>query len=212
MYTRDGQGAWSQQAYVKASNTGASDWFGESVALSGDADTLAVGARLEDGSAMGIDGNQADDSALDAGAVYVFGRDGMGAWSQQAYVKASNTDAEDELGYSVALSQDGDVLAVGARQEDGTATGIGGDESDDLAYNAGAVYVLGRDGMGAWSQRAYVKPSNTSVDDQFGESVALSGDANTLAVGAYVEDSNATGIGGNQADESAASAGAVYLY
>jgi hypothetical protein len=42
--------------------------------------------------------------------------------------------------------------------------------------------------------------------------VALSGDGNTLAVGANGEDSNATGIGGDQVDNSAPFAGAVYLY
>lgn len=70
VFTRSG-GVWSQQAYVKASNTG-QDLFGESVALSGDGSTLAVGARNESSNATGIDGNQADNSANGAGAVYVF--------------------------------------------------------------------------------------------------------------------------------------------
>ena len=56
---------------------------------------------------------------------------------------------------------------------------------------------------------AYLKSCNTGVDDYFGYSVALSG--NTLAVGAYGEDSNATGVGGTQTDNSATSSGAVYV-
>ena len=66
------------------------------MSLSADGDTLAVGALFEDGGATGIDGNEDDESMTFAGAVYVFVRSG-GSWSQQAYVKASNTDALDRL-------------------------------------------------------------------------------------------------------------------
>src|SRR5690606_19867542 len=100
---------WSQQAYIKASNTDAGDWFGFGVALSGDGNTLAVSANSEDSNATGIDGDQADNSAPDAGAVYVFVRDGQAQWSQQAYIKASNAEADDGFGYSVALSRDGNT-------------------------------------------------------------------------------------------------------
>jgi len=214
VFVRDGAGAWSQQAYVKASNTGVNDQFGLSVALSGDGNTLAVGAYLEDSNATGIGGNQANNSALQSGAVYVFVRDGAGAWSQQAYVKASNTAAEDLFGNRVALSLsgDGNALAVGACGEDSNATGIGGNQANNSAGDSGAVYVFVRDGVGAWSQQAYVKASNTEMGDQFGWSVTLSGDGNTLAVGAYYEDSNATGIGGNQGNNSALQSGAVYVF
>ncbi len=99
MFIRNGA-VWSQQAYLKASNTGSDDVFGWSLALSGD--TLAVGAPSEASSASGIDGNQNDDSAPFSGAVYVFTRSGV-AWSQQAYVKASNTGSNDFFGWSLAL-------------------------------------------------------------------------------------------------------------
>jgi hypothetical protein len=105
-------GRWTQQAYVKASNTQTSDRFGSAVALSGDGNTLAVAASLEDSGARGVNGNQADNAAESAGAVYVFRRTGA-AWTQQAYVKASNADAGDQFGWSVALSHDGSTLAVG---------------------------------------------------------------------------------------------------
>jgi len=211
VFVRDGMGAWSQQAYVKASNTGTGDSFGSSVALSGDGNTMAVGASLEDSGATGI-GGPADNYASDSGAAYVFVRDGMGAWSQQAYVKASNTGASDEFGVSVALSGDGNTLAVGARDEDSNATGIGGAEADDSASDSGAVYVFVRDGIGAWSQQAYLKASNTDANDQFGQRMALNGDGNTLAVTALFEDSNATGVGGTDASDSAVDSGAVYIY
>jgi hypothetical protein len=63
-------------------------------------------------------------------------------WVQQAYVKGSNTEAYDEFGSTVALSRDGRLMAVSARGEDSKATGINGDEKDNSAAEAGAVYVF----------------------------------------------------------------------
>ncbi len=203
-------GQWSQQAYIKASNTGVLDFFGHSTALSGDGDTLAVGAMLEGSSATGIDGPQNNNTALNSGAVYVFTRSD-GVWSQQAYVKASNTGAGDRFGTSVALSGDGDTLAVGAEREGSDATGIGGDEANDNAAESGAVYVYTRDD-GTWAQQAYVKASNTGAGDHFGTSVTLSGDGDTLAVGADSEDSSATGIDGDEVNDNAVDSGAVYVF
>ena len=152
------------------------------------------------------------DTKSAAGAVYVFSRSGT-IWAQQAYVKASNTDASDLFGYSVSLSRDGNTLAVGALKESSKVTGIGGDEDDNLnsAPDAGAVYVFSRSDT-TWTQQAYVKARNTDADDHFGSSVSLSSDGNTLAVGAHQEESNATGIGGDEDDSSTSDAGAVYLY
>ncbi len=203
-------GTLAQQSYLKASNTDGSDLFGFSVALSADGSTLAVGAHGEGSAATGIGGNQADNSAGYAGAVYVFARSGTG-WVQQAYLKASNTDSYDQFGWSVALSADGSTLAVGARLEDCAATGIGGDQADDSASYAGAIYVLTRSGA-TWSQRAYVKASNTGAVDYFGHGLAVSADGSTLAAGAHGEGSAATGIGGDQADNSARDAGAAYVF
>ena len=137
----------------------------------------------------------------------MFTRDAAGVWSQQAYIKASNTDGVDGFTF-VALS--GDTLAVGAKFEDSAATGIDGDQSDDSAFNAGAVYVFTRDAARVWSQQAYIKASNNEAGDQFGGRVALSGDR--LAVSTATEDSAATGIDGNQSDNSANRAGAAYVF
>jgi cysteine-rich repeat protein len=209
MFTRN-RTTWSQEAYIKASNTDAFDKFGVSVALSSDGSILAVGANLEDSAAVGIGDNQASDSAENAGAVYVFTRAGT-TWSQQGYIKASNTDEGDNFGFNVALSGDGLTLAVGAPGEDSAAIGINGNQVDNSAESAGAVYMFTRSGT-KWSQQAYIKASNTGANDMFGYHVALSADGSTLAVGVPLEDSAATGIGGNQADNSAGSAGAVYIF
>ena len=203
VFTRAGA-TWTQQAYLKASNTDPGDTFGISVALYGD--TLAVGATSEDSSATGVNGTQTDGNAPNSGAVYVFTRTGA-TWAQQAYLKASNTQANDSFGTSLALY--GDTLAVGADAEDSKATGVNGTQTDDTASGSGAVYVFARTGA-AWSQQAYLKASNTDASDAFGRSIALSRD--TLAVGASLESSSATGIGGNQADNSAPGSGAVYVF
>jgi trimeric autotransporter adhesin len=205
-----GASGWQQQAYVKASNTGAGDEFGAAVAVSGDGELMAVGAPAEASATTGIDGDQGDDSAIGAGAVYVFGRAG-GDWTQQAYVKASNTETDDGFGGSVALSRDGTALAVGGKYERSAASGVGGDQADNAAFDAGAAYTF-RSLAGTWSQEAYVKASNTREDIYFGTALALDGDGGTLAVGAPDESGAATGVGGDQDDQSADGAGAVYLY
>lgn len=201
---------WTQQAYIKASNTGGSDTFGTSVALSNDGSTLAVGARSEASNATGIGGNQASNTASGAGAVYAFTRS-AGVWSQEAYIKASNTESNDSFGGSLALAANGNTLVVSAYQEDSAATGIGGNQADNTASGSGAVYVFVRS-LAVWSQQAYIKASNTDSGDAFGGSLDLSGDGNTLIAGAYQERSGATGINGNQALNATTSAGAAYVF
>ncbi|MFZ5862877.1 MAG: FG-GAP repeat protein, partial [Nitrospirota bacterium] len=212
VYARDGAGVWTQQAYVKAANTEAADGFGGAVAVSGDGDTMVVGATGEDSSATGIDGPAGNNGALNAGAVYVYTRDTLDVWTQQAYVKASNTETEDGFGRAVAVSGDGDTVVVGATGEDSSATGIDGTEGDNNAIDSGAVYVYARDGAGVWTQQAYVKAANTEAADGFGGAVAVSGDGDTVVVGATGEDSSATGIDGAAGNNGALNAGAVYVY
>jgi hypothetical protein len=203
-------GVWSQQAYVKASNTQDNDQFGTGLAISADGNTLVVGAPGEDGGVAGINGNQADNTLPGAGAAYVFVRNGT-TWSQQAYVKASNPNANDFFGGAVGVSADGNTMAVGAIAERSSATGVGGNEADNSLANAGAAYVFARSGT-TWTQQAYVKASNTGAGDNFGASLALSGEGGTLAIGAIAEDSAATGIDGNQADNTLSGAGAAYVF
>jgi hypothetical protein len=200
---------WSQQAYIKASNTGGSDQFGFAIALSGDGNTLAVGATREDSSARGINGSQADNSAESSGAVYVFTRTG-GRWSQQAYVKASNADAGDQFGWALALSDDGNTMAVGATSETSAAKGVNGNQADNSADEAGAAYVFTRSGT-TWSQQAYLKASNARGGDRFGFCAALSSDGNTLALCGYDEDGGATGVNGEQITTMNGS-GCAYLF
>jgi len=73
--------------------------------------TMAVGAITEDSGAQGINGNDKDDAAVSAGAVYVFARTGT-TWRQEAYVKPATNEAGDLFGFSVGLSSDGNTLAA----------------------------------------------------------------------------------------------------
>ena len=179
---------WVQQAILIASNADDDDWFGWAVALSADGNTLAVGARREDSPATGIGGSQGDDlSSSNSGAAYIFRSVGTG-WFQQAYVKASDTKEDDEFGFSVTLSGDGNTLAVGTRL-------------------AGAVYLFRFDDT-KWSQHAYVsEPANG-----FGNAVALSVDGDTLVVGARWESTHGGGVSSNQNKTSLALSGAAYLF
>jgi hypothetical protein len=207
VFTRTG-GMWSQQAYLKASNTESGDRFGVSISLSGD--TLAVGAPDEFSCAAGVNGNQEDNGCTGAGAVYVFTRSGS-TWSQQAYVKASNMNAHDGFGWSVSVS--GNTLVVGAPNEQSCGTGINGNQLDngcgDQGNGAGAAYIFTRS-ENVWTQEAYVKASNTRIGHAFGIDVSLDGD--TLAVGAATEGSCATGIDGDQSNNECRNAGAVYVF
>jgi hypothetical protein len=202
---------WSQQAYVKALDPFMGDLFGSSLDLSADGNTLAVGSPHESSASTGVNGDPTGVGQVNSGAVYVFAREGT-TWAQKAYVKSSNTFAVDVFGSAVALSADGNTLAVGAPQEFSPAKGIGGPQTTRNLHFAGSVYVFTRDSALQWSQRTYVKASNTGQDDQFGFSLGLSGDGTMLAVGANSEASSATGVNGDQSDNTAQQAGAVYLY
>jgi hypothetical protein len=178
-----GPSGWSQQAFLKASNALVADRFGWSVALNGD--VLAVGAVRESSASRGINGSQGETSALRSGAVYVFVRQGQ-HWTQQAYIKASNTDGDDWFGQSVALSGMGrwfsdedseDVLVVGADGEDSSSREV---QSDNNSSRSGAAYVFVREGT-AWRQAAYLKADTPTKDSHFGAAVAVSGD--TVVVG-----------------------------
>ena len=106
---------------------------------------------------------------------------------------------------------------MAAYGEDSNQTTITNDNStassSNSNYNSGAVYVYKRTGT-TWAQEAYVKASNNDASDLFGNDVALDGD--TLAVGAYGEDSNQPTITNDNStassNNSSSNSGAVYVY
>jgi hypothetical protein len=168
--------SWSQQAYLKASNTDGLDGFGISVALSGD--TVVVGAWGESSNATGMNGNQSDNGTAGAGAAYLFARSGT-SWSQEAYLKASNTEAVhgDQFGISVALS--GDTVVVGARLEASNAIGVNGNQSNNSAFQAGAAYVFE---LGLGATYCTAAPNSTGAPAAISASGSASIAANDLVL------------------------------
>ena len=205
---------WAQQMRLTASNAEPGDSLGCSLAISDDGNTIVAGAFDEDAILPGIPppdagANDAGDDTS-SGAAYVFVRKD-GKWSQQAYVKAFNTRENDQFGWALAISRDGNTIAIGSHLEDSGAKGINGDMKDTTAEDSGAVYVYTRSGD-TWSPAAYVKASNTKPAAEFGIAVALNADGKALAVGATKENSAAKGVNGNQKDVSMVNAGAAYVY
>jgi hypothetical protein len=200
---------WSQQAYLKASNPGVNDWFGWSVAFSGD--SVVIGAAGEDSSSSGVNATP-NEAAPEAGAAYVFvrsGAQGAPAWSQQAYLKAANPGVEDNFGWSVAVSSDS--VVIGASGEDSSSSGVNS-TPNEAAPEAGAAYVFvrnGAQGAPAWSQQAYLKAANTGANDVFGHSVAM--DGATIVIGGPFEDSSSRGVN-SIPNEDASFAGAAYVF
>lgn len=182
-------GVWTQEAYLKGSGNLEAGYFGTSLSL--EANTLVVGTGNQNGA---------------PGSAHVFQRTRT-TWVEQARLEASNADPEDYFGQSVSLS--GDLIAVGAPAESSATTTINGDETDNTARSAGAVYVFAREGEN-WIQQAYIKAPNANAGDAFGSAVQL--DGNTLAIGAAGEDSAATGVDGDAADNTVEGSGAVYIF
>jgi len=204
-------GTWTQQAYIKASNTDPNDLFGYAVGLSADGNTLAASAYDEDSSSRTINGPM-DTGRRGSGAVFVFTRT-SGTWAQTAYLKASNAEAGDSMGYDVAISLDGNTIAAGAADEDCLKPGVNPEGCDNDRANdqsSGAAYVFAHVN-GAWVQQAFLKASNPGKEDSFGARLTISGDGATLAIGAQLENGSSKGINGPD-DDAAEDAGAVYVF
>ncbi len=220
VFSQNGSGTWSQQGRLQASNPGNGDQFGHAMAISADGNTLAVGAVGESSESTGVNNTPGARTQIGAGAAYLFTRSNA-TWRQQAHLKPSNTQANAWFGSSMALSSDGNTLAVGSMAEASSGRGFNANQADRSASGAGAAYLFARSGS-TWAQSAYLKAPNTDPGDLFGASVALSADGKTMAVGATAESSLATGVQGNQADNTAlpgvpsqgipTGVGAVYLY
>lgn len=141
---------WIQSAKLTASDGMAADYFGNSVALSGD--YALVGAMSD----IGANSNQ--------GSVYVFMRGG-GTWTFQTKLIGSDGAANDNFGSRVAIS--GDYVLVGAADDDIGAVGTGSDR--------GSAFVFVRSGS-IWTQQARLLAPDGQNFGYFGRSVALSGD------------------------------------
>ncbi len=183
---KQSNGVWAQQQKIVAADRDLTDFFGTSVAIRGD--YAIIGANGEDEDVSG--GNTLPIS----GSAYIF-KQTNGVWSQDQKIVASDRENGAQFGFSVAI--DNNYLVVGALFEDKNVTG-----SDSL-ISAGAAYIFQLSG-GTWVQQQKIVASDRKANDQFGFSVAVSGDY--IIAGARLHDNNVSGA------DSINNAGAAYIY
>ena len=170
VYERDpATGLSVQVAKLTASDGAADDYFGSSVAISGD--TIVVGA----------DGD--DDGGTDSGSAYVYEKNpATGLFEQVVKLTASDAAADDRFGNSVAVS--GDTVVIGA------------DGDDDGGLSSGSSYLFEKPVTG-WADVSTETIKLTAFDatgyDYFGKHVAISGD--TVVIGADGDDDNGASSG-----------------
>ena len=214
LYTRAGN-EWTEAQVIRAPFPSAGARFGSGVALSADGTWLAIGASDESGGSAGINRNQLSLTSQRSGAVYVYRRT-QGDWQFHAYIKAAHPAAGDSFGASVALSNLGDMLVVGAPDENGGDSGLQGDPESRSLSRSGAAYLFARgpnapDGDESWQQQAYLKAAAPHAIARFGTRVAIAGDGTTILVGHPNE--SGSGIGINpEFIASTNGRGAVYAY
>ena len=153
-------GTWAQMG-ADIAGEGAGDRAGSSVAISGDGTTVVIGSPFN------------DDAGTDRGEVRVFSwNTATTTWDRTGSVDLAGEANQDRLGYSVAISEDGSVIAAGARDNDGSGTA------------AGHVRVFGfTTATSQWDQRAS-DIEGEAAGDRFGTSVSLDSTGTVVAIGA----------------------------
>ena len=164
VFTRSGS-TWTQQAKLISSDRQDYEFFGESVSISGNGNTVVISCRSDDILTSGDD----------RGSAFIFTRSGS-TWSQQQKLTASDGESYDYFGYSVDISSDGNTVAIGAYTEDTSPN-----------FDNGAVYVFTKSGS-TWTQQAKLMASDKQDYDNFGNSLSLSSDGNTIIIGAVYAD------------------------
>ena len=148
IFTTDGN-SWTQRQRFNPSSPVDQGFFGASVALKGT--SALIGAYFEN----------ANNSTTQSGAAYVFTGSGNN-WTEQARLTASDADALDSFGYSVALS--GNTAVIGAPLK-----------TESNRDKSGAVYIFDRDTNGNWTQSSKLTTDDGAARDALGFSVALFG-------------------------------------
>ncbi len=170
VYDRDYEGAanWGLRAALASEEGEKDDYFGNSVALSGDGNVVVAGAW----------GDDVDSYGDDRGSLHVFERNrgGPDNWGRRERLLAVERGDGDRTGNSVAVSDDGRFVAAGAFQAD-----------IDGRYDQGAAYLFElREGVYVQTERFSVFEGE--IIDRLGVCVALSADGDALAAGAYLDD------------------------
>ena len=137
---------WVLQQKLTAPDASEGDWFGRTVAISGD--TVVVGANRD-----------LDESGFVSGSVYIYVRNGVN-WTLQEKIKPDDISPGDIFGTFVAI--DGDTIVASSRWD------------DDDGNNSGSVYVFERSGTN-WSQEAKLIASDAGAYDEFGTGLDIDG-------------------------------------
>lgn len=177
-YTRSGT-TWTLEASLINSDSAATDYFGSGLAMTPDGTRLAIGCVYKD-----------TDGVANSGAIYVFTRSGS-TWTQEAKLVTSDKVLDDYFGnwYGIAISDNGDIIAGGCYNKD--VAGL---------TNAGAAYLFKRVGN-LWYQEAILTASDKAANDQFAQSVSMTGDGSVLALGSLY--TNTLGV---------SDSGALYIF
>lgn len=199
IYTKQNN-SWVLEQLIKSPVLVLNDFFGTSVSLSSDGNTLAVGAYGNDSGNSGIGASISGNTEADSGAAFVYDRTN-GSWSLTTTIKAPTPTAGDRFGSTVKLSGDSQSLVVTApRRHDAT----------EGWTDSGAVYHY-MDNSG-WSYIRTIAPDTLNNNAWYGTSVDLSDDGTILVVGAPREDSDAVGVDGTSSATTADSSGAAFIY
>ncbi|NQX97022.1 MAG: T9SS type A sorting domain-containing protein [Flavobacteriales bacterium] len=188
IFERNGTGIWLEAQKIVASDREANIYFGYSVAISGG--YAIVGARYESKDALG------NNVLPQAGAAYVYERNGVGNWGEVQKIVASDRASGDFLGFSVSIS--GNYAIVGSHYDSEDALG------NNTLLKSGSAYIFERNGVGNWMEIQKIVASDRFSQDRFGFSVSISG--NHVIVGAIYEDQNALG------NNTLSNAGSSYVF
>ena len=167
VFTKQANGSYLETQKLLASDGAVEDYFGYSVAVSGDSSTVVVGAYRD------------DDKGFNSGSVYVFTKQANGSYLQAQKLIASDGASNDYFGWTVAVSGDGSTVVVGAHEDD----------------SKGSAYIFTKQANESYLQAQKLIASDGALYDYFGYSVAVSGDGTTVIVGAYEDDDKYSGTG-----------------
>lgn len=168
IYTREGNN-WTEAIRLVPSDATAESYFGESVAISGDGNTVAIGAHL------------ADTTSPDTGAVYIY-RNINGTWVQSYKVMSTEVNTGDKFGLCVSLNSNGTLLTVAAESVSGGPSTSGG------------CYLFALTEAG-WTQQSVLLSTDIEVGDGFASSSAISGDGSTIIMGSPNDDDGGASSG-----------------
>src|SRR6056300_127709 len=162
IFSRSGS-SWSYQQKITAPDAEPGDYFGRSVAISGDGSYALVGVLLDD--------RPGQPAADQSGSAYIFNRSGT-TWSYQSKITAPDAAPNDRFGWSVSISSDGSYALVGSVYDD---------------TSRGSAYIFSRSGS-TWTYQSKITAPDAAPSDAFGWSVAISGDGSYAIAGARYDD------------------------